>query len=77
MFNGTSGCNTQISLNSLTSRGREDSLASAQRRMFALKDLHIEMKNAGLLDPARNPLPVKARARLVIQGQYCPENARS
>ena len=31
-------------------------------------------KNAGLLDPAGNPLPVKAKARLVIQGQHCPDN---
>ena len=33
-------------------------------------------KNAGLLDLAGNPLPVKAKARLVIHGQHCPDNAR-
>ena len=27
--------------------------------------------NADLLDPASNPLPVKAKARLVIQGRHC------
>ena len=32
-------------------------------------------KNAGLLDHAGNPLPVKAKARLDIQGQHCPDNA--
>ena len=30
---------------------------------------------AGLLDPAWNPLLVRAKARLVIQGQHCPANA--
>ena len=40
------------------------------------QDLHIEIKNAGLLDPVGNPLPVKAKARLVIQGQHCPDNAQ-
>ena len=33
-------------------------------------------KNAGLLDQAGNPLLLKARARLVIQGQQCPDNAQ-
>ena len=33
-------------------------------------------KNAGLLDPAGNPMPVKAKARLVIQGQHCPDTAQ-
>ena len=33
-------------------------------------------KNAGLLDPAGNRLPVKAKVRLVIQGQHCPDNAQ-
>ena len=33
-------------------------------------------KNAGLLDPARNPLPVIAKARFVVQGQHCPDNAQ-
>ena len=33
-------------------------------------------KNAGVLDPAGNPLPVKAKARLVIQGKHCPDNAQ-
>ena len=33
-------------------------------------------ENAGLLDPSSIPLPVKAKARLVIQGQHCPDNAR-
>ena len=40
------------------------------------QDLHIEIKNAGLLDPVGNPLPVKAKARLVIHGQHCPDNAQ-
>ena len=33
-------------------------------------------KNAGLLDSVTNPLPVEAKARLVIQGQHCPDNAQ-
>ena len=33
-------------------------------------------KNAGLLDPAGNPLPVKAKARLVTQGYHCLDNAQ-
>ena len=33
-------------------------------------------KNAGLLDPSGNPLPVKAKVRLVIHGQHCPDNAQ-
>ena len=39
------------------------------------QDFAYRNENAGLLDPARNPLPVKAKARLVIQGQHCPDNA--
>ena len=31
---------------------------------------------AGLLDPARTFFPVKAKARLVIQGQHCPDTAQ-
>ena len=34
-------------------------------------------KNAGLLDPSGGPMPVKAKARLVIQGQHCLDNAQS
>ena len=45
-----------------------------QRKTFA-RDWPVETKNAGLLDPAGNPLPVKAKARLVIQGQHCLDNA--
>ena len=33
-------------------------------------------KNAGLLDTAGNALSVKAKARLVILGQHCPDNAQ-
>ena len=33
-------------------------------------------QNAGLLDPAGNPLPVKAKTRLVIHCQHCPDNAQ-
>ena len=33
-------------------------------------------ENAGLLDPARNPPPVKAKARLVVEGQHCADNAQ-
>ena len=37
--------------------------------------MHVE-KNASLLDPAGNPMPVKAKARLVIQEQHCLDNAQ-
>ena len=33
-------------------------------------------ENEGLLGPARNSLAGKAKARLVIQGQHCPDNAQ-
>ena len=32
-------------------------------------------QNVSLLDPAGNPLPVITKARLVIQGQHCPDIA--
>ena len=31
-------------------------------------------KNAGLLGPDREPLPVKAKARLCLQGHLCPDS---
>ena len=61
--------------NSFTSWGRRDSSASSRERRLHSRFAHRK-ENAGLLDLAGNPLPVKAKARMVIQGQHCPDNAQ-
>ena len=75
VFSGTSGSPMGQS-KFIHSRGRNDSSAGSPGKTFALK-ISISKQNVDLLDPAGNTLPVIAKARLVIQGQHCPENAQS
>ena len=69
--------NTRISQTSSTSRGEA---AKIRQQVPPERRLHSRFayrnENAGQLDPAGNLLPVKAKARLVIQGQHCPDNAQ-
>ena len=75
MFSGTSGKHKDQS--TFIHRLRPPRFVSRFfEKDICTQDLHIEMKTLVCLDPAGNPLPVKAKARLVIHGQYCPDNAQ-
>ena len=63
-----------VKIHSLVEAGKIRQQVPRERRLhsrFAYRN-----ENAGLLDPACNPWSVKAKARLVIQGQHCPDNAQ-
>ena len=74
MFSGTSVTHGSVKIHSLVEAAKILQQVPRERRLhsrFAYRN-----KNAGLLDPAGNPLPVKSKARLVVQGQHCPDNAQ-
>ena len=75
VFSGTEWVtHGSVKIHSLVEAGKIRQQVPRERRLhsrFAYRN-----ENAGLLDPACNPWSVKAKARLVIQGQDCPDNAQ-
>ena len=66
---------TRISQNSSTGRSRETLSAGAQRKTFAL-EICVQEQERWSVGSFLRPMPVKAKARLVIQGQHCLDNAQ-
>ena len=53
----------------------EESRVEAERPDGVLPSRYVfRNKNAGLKDPFDNDLPVKAKARLCLQGHLCPDS---
>ena len=51
-------------------------VSTSPEKDVCTQDLRLEIKTLVCWIPAGDPLPVKAKERLVIQGQHCPDNAQ-